>query len=118
MEPPDTDSSFSMPRCSINIFCSRTMSAKVTGGNDIAYGQPVAGLIEPGPEVPRQPLRTLVQITKYLFVSKALPGPIMLSHQPALPPSGSVPAACASPEKACSTRMALVRSAFNSPYVS
>src|SRR6478672_3041365 len=29
-----------------------------------------------------------------------------------------MPAACASPEKACSTRMAFVRAAFNSPYVS
>ena len=57
--------------------------------------------------VPRQPPSTLEQITKYLLVSKALPGPIMLSHQPGLPVSGLMPAACASPEKACSTRMAL-----------
>ena len=48
-------------------------------------------------------------------MSNALPGPIMLSHQPGLPVSGLMPAACASPEKACSTRMALDLAAFNSP---
>ena len=31
----------------------------------------------------------------------------MLSHQPGLPPSWLMPAACASPEKACRTRIAL-----------
>ena len=69
--------------------------------------------MEEGPVVPRQPPSTLEQITKYLLVSKALPGPIMLSHQPGLPVSWLMPAACASPEKACSTRMALVLAAFN-----
>ncbi len=44
-------------------------------GNFMAQGQPVSGLIEPGPVVPRQPPRTLEQRTKYLSVSKALPGP-------------------------------------------
>ena len=91
------------------------MSPIVITGNDIAYGQPVAGLIDAGPVVPRQPPSTLVQITKYLLVSKALPGPIMLSHQPGLPVSWLMPAACASPEKACSTRMALDLAAFSSP---
>ena len=66
---------------------------------------PVAGLMEAGPVVPRQPPRTFEQITKYLSVSKALPGPIMLSHQPGLPSRGLMPAACASPEKACRIRM-------------
>ena len=60
-------------------------------------GHPVAGLIEPGPVVPRQPPSTLEQMTKYLSVSNALPGPIMLSHQPGLPVSGLMPAAWASP---------------------
>src|SRR3984957_11112903 len=94
------------------------MSGMVTGGNDIAYGQPVSGLTEPGPEVPRQPPRMLEQITKNLSVSNPLPGPIMLSHHPAAPVILSVPAACASPLKACSTRMALFLRALNSPYVS
>ncbi len=71
--------------------------------------------MEEGPVVPRHPPSTLEQITKYLLVSNALPGPIMLSHQPGLPVSGLMPAAWASPEKACSTRMALVLAAFNSP---
>ena len=68
--------------------------------------------------VPRHPPSTFEQITKYLLVSKALPGPIMLSHQPGLPVSALIPAAWASPEKACNTMMALVLAAFNSPYVS
>ena len=91
------------------------MSPMVITGNDMAYGQPVAGLIEDGPVVPRHPPSTLEQITKYLLVSKALPGPIMLSHQPGLPVSWLMPAACASPEKACSTRMALDLAAFSCP---
>ena len=50
--------------------------------------------------VPLQPPSTLEQMTKYLVVSNALPGPTMLSHQPGLPPSWLIPAACASPENA------------------
>src|SRR5450755_1366084 len=115
MEPPVTESSRAIPKWSINIFCSRTMSGIVTGGNDMAYGQPVAGLTELGPEVPRQPPRTFEQITKYLSVSNPLPGPIMLAHHPALVESGSAPEACASPEKACRIRMALFLAAFNAP---
>jgi hypothetical protein len=87
----------------------------VITGNDIAYGQPVAELIEAGPVLPRHPPSTFEQITKYLLVSNALPGPIMLSHQPGLPVSGLTPAACASPENACRIRMAVVFRAFNSP---
>jgi hypothetical protein len=83
------------------------MSPMVITGNDMAYGRPVAGLMEEGPVVPRHPPSTLLQITKYLLVSNALPGPIMLSHQPGLPVSWLMPAAWASPENACSTRMAL-----------
>jgi hypothetical protein len=56
----------------------------------MVYGQPVAGLSDPGPVVPRHPPSTLEQITKYMFVSNALPGPIMLSHQPDLPVAESV----------------------------
>ena len=109
IEPPDTVSNRSIPRWSISIFCSRTISAIVTWGNDIAHGHPVSGLIEPGPVVPRHPPSTLEQMTKYLSVSKALPGPIMEDHHP---PS---PAACASPENACTIRMALERAEFSSP---
>jgi hypothetical protein len=87
-------------------------------GNDIAYGEPVAGLMDAGPVVPRHPPSTFEQITKYLLVSNALPGPIMLSHQPGLPVSGLTPAACASPENACRIRMALLFCAFSAPYVS
>ena len=45
-------------------FCNRTMSPMVITGNAIAYGQPVAGLIEAGPVVPRQPPSTFEQMTK------------------------------------------------------
>src|SRR5437762_5233477 len=102
----------------MSIFCSLTLSRVVITGNFSAYGQPVAGLIEDGPVVPRHPPRTFEHSTKYLSVSKALPGPIMLSHHPGLPPSWLIPAACASPEKACRIRMALDLASFNSPYVS
>src|SRR3954449_82962 len=95
--------------------CSRTMSDIVTTGNDMAYGHPVFGSILPGPLVPRHPARTFEQITKYSFVSKALPGPIMLSHQPGVPPSWLIPAACASPENACVIRIALERDSFRPP---
>src|SRR5579871_4785221 len=101
IDPPAMLSKREMPKWSISIFCSRTMSRIVITGNDMAYGHPVAGLMDDGPVVPRQPPRTLEQITKYLFVSNALPGPIMLSHQPGFPVSGLMPAACASPENAC-----------------
>src|SRR5882724_12715679 len=115
MDPPVTESSFGIPSESISILCRRTISPTVITGKDMAYGQPVAGLTEAGPVVPRHPPSTLLQITKYLLVSNALPGPIMLSHQPGLPVSGEMPAACASPLNACSTRMAFVLAAFNSP---
>jgi len=118
IEPPATASRRSMPRCLTSMCCKRTMSAMVMPGNDSAYGLPVAGLMEDGPVVPRQPPSTFEQIMKYLLVSKALPGPIMLSHQPGLPSSGQMPAACASPVKACTIRMALSRAAFRVPYVS
>src|SRR5579862_7131198 len=83
-----------------------------TEGNVMAQGQPVSGLTDPGPVLPRQPPSTLEQMTKYFSVSKALPGPIILAHQP------SSPAACASPENAWSTRIALFFSGFSEPQVS
>ena len=55
---------------------------------------------------PLQPPSTLEQMTKYLSVSKALPGPIMLSHQPGLLSPSCHPAAWASPVRAWSTRTA------------
>src|SRR5438552_15106270 len=103
IEPPETESRRLMPKESTSIFCKRTMSPMVITGKDMAYGQPVAGLSEEGPVVPRQPPNTLEQITKYLLVSKALATPIMLSHQPGLPVSELISAAWGSPEKACNT---------------
>src|SRR2546427_12098279 len=102
----------------MSIFCSLTMSRVVITGNFSAYGQPVAGSIEEGPVVPRHPPRTFEHSTKYLSVSNAFPGPIMLSHHPGLPVSWLTPAACASPENACKTIIAFDFASFSSPYVS
>ena len=54
------------------------------------YGRPVAGSIDDGPVVPRQPPSRLVLTTKKRSVSKALPGPIMPSHQPSPRPLRAV----------------------------
>src|SRR5687768_17029713 len=113
------------------------MSPTVTSGNDEPYGRPLAGSIEAGPVEPRQLPMMFEQMTKYLRVSNALPGPIIPSHQPS-PPRGRIPfssaptpstalgafgsalqpAACASPDNAWSARIALPPSAASSPYVS
>ena len=113
------------------------MSPTVTSGNREPYGRPVAGSIEAGPVEPRQLPMTFEQMTKYLRVSNALPGPIMPSHQPR-PPRGTIPfssapmpstalgasasllqpAAWASPERAWQARIALPPSGASSPYVS
>ena len=44
-----------------------------------------------GPNDPIQPPITFAQITKYLFVSIALPGPTAVTHQPSLLVIGLVP---------------------------
>ena len=104
------------------------MSATVITGKSGPYGLPVAGSVDDGPVVPRQPPSRFVETTKKRSVSNALPGPIIPSHQPsALPatPSRSVapnpsrvlssdgvfakPAAWASPLSAWHTRMTLSR---------
>ena len=112
IEPPMTASSFCMPKWSISLFCAFTVSPIVTVGKSVPYGLPVFGLVEDGPVEPLQPPITLEQIIKYLFVSKPLPGPIKLSHQPV------VPAACASPERAWRTSMAFCFCLLSFPYVS
>ena len=58
------------------------MSATVITGKSGPYGSPVAGSSEDGPVVPRQPPSRFVEMTKKRSVSKALPGPIIPSHQP------------------------------------
>src|SRR5579864_2070594 len=115
IDPPATASKRSMPRKSTRLFCTRTMSPMVITGNDRPNGQPVCGLTDDGPVVPWQPPSTFEQIMKYFSVSNALPGPIMLSHQPGFPVSWLIPAACASPENACRMRIALDFDAFNAP---
>src|SRR6476646_3347812 len=74
--------------------------------------------MDAGPVVPWHPPRTFEQMTKYLSVSNAFPGPMVLSHQPGLPVSWLMPAACASPENACRIKMALDFEAFSAPQVS
>jgi hypothetical protein len=71
-----------MPRWSSSSFCARTISGTVTTGNRRPYSRPVAGSMLPGPELPEHPPMTFEQIMKYLSVSNALPGPIIMSHHP------------------------------------
>ena len=110
------------------------MSATVMTGKSDPYGRPVAGFVDDGPVVPRQPPSRFELTTKNRSVSKALPGPIMPSHQPRprpLPASRSSarkpslvlaatgaavkPAACASPLSAWHTRMTLSRAGDSVP---
>ena len=136
-EPPATAASRSIPSASRNARSVRTMSATVITGKSDPYGRPVAGSIDDGPVVPRQPPSRFVETTKKRSVSNALPGPIIPSHQPSPRPdapsrssaakpsrvlaSGGVvakPAAWASPLSACPTRMTLSRRGERVPYVS
>ena len=66
------------------------MSPMVTTGKLSPNGLPVCGLIDIGPVEPLQPPITLEQITKNLFVSNALPGPMQSSHQPGASSSGAL----------------------------
>ena len=89
-EPPATAASRSMPSTSRNARSVRTMSATVITGKSDPYGRPVAGSIDDGPVVPRQPPSRLVETTKKRSVSNALPGPIIPSHQPSPLPARAV----------------------------
>ena len=89
-EPPATAASRSMPSTSRNARSVRTMSATVITGKSGPYGLPVAGSIDDGPVVPRQPPSRFVETTKKRSVSNALPGPIIPSHQPSPLPGRAV----------------------------
>ncbi len=110
------------------------MSATVITGKSGPYGWPVAGSVDDGPVVPRQPPSRFVETTKKRSVSNALPGPIIPSHQPSprraassrssapnpsrVLSSGGVfakPAAWASPLSAWHTRMTLSRRGERAP---
>ena len=136
-EPPATAASRAMPSSSATPARARTMSATVMTGKSDPYGLPVAGFVDEGPVVPRQPPSRFVLTTKNRSVSNALPGPIIPSHQPrprpAVPSRSSAPkpslvlsvggvvakpAACASPLSAWQTRMTLSRAGDSVPYVS
>ena len=108
-----------MPRWSSSITWALTMSAMVIMGKSVPYGAPVAGSSLDGPVEPLQPPMTLLQMTKYRSVSSPLPGPMSMSHQPGrLSLALCRPATCASPERACVTRMALSFASLSVPYVS
>ncbi len=82
-EPPATAASRAMPSSSRSARCARTMSATVmTGKSDAVRAGQSRGWSTIGPVVPRQPPSRFVLTTKKRWVSKALPGPIMPSHQP------------------------------------
>ena len=72
------------------------MSATVITGKSGPYGLPVAGSIDDGPVVPRQPPSRFVETTKKRSVSNALPGPIIPSHQPS--PLRAAPSRSVGPE--------------------
>jgi hypothetical protein len=82
-EPPITAAKRSMPRRSASRACALTQSSTVTTGKAAPYGRPVAGSIDIGPVDPKHEPRLLTPITKKRRVSTGLPGPTMLSHQPA-----------------------------------
>jgi hypothetical protein len=74
-----------------------TRSRTLKSGKSSPYGSPVAGSIEDGPVVPRQPPSRFGQMTKKRSVSTGRPGPTSVSHH-------SV--ACASPVSAWQTKTA------------
>ena len=115
IDPPETASSRGMPSESISIFCSRTMSPIVITGNDIAYGQPVAGLIDAGPGGAAAAAQHVGADDEVAVGVEALAGADHVVPPAGLAASWLMPAACASPENACSTRMAFDFAAFNSP---
>ena len=101
-EPPATAASRSMPRTSRNARSVRTMSATVITGKSDPYGRPVAGSIDDGPVVPRQPPSRFVETTKKRSVSNALPGPIIPSHQPRPLPAAPSRSSAANPSRVLS----------------
>ena len=99
-EPPSKTAQWSMPRCWPRRRCTVTKSDIANSGKSSPYGSSVAGLIDDGPVVPRQPPRMFAHTTNQRFVSTAFPGPMRLSHQPGFRSPGLRPAACASPVRA------------------
>src|SRR6185312_5541124 len=75
-----------------------------------------SGAREAGPVLPWQPPSMFGQTTNHFSVSMYLPGPMMPLHQPAVGcPGPAEPIRWLSPVSACSTRIALLRSALSSP---
>src|SRR5580658_1320110 len=100
IDPPATERRRSIPRWLRRWHWASTMSFIETRGKSDPYGLPVLGLGDEGPVEPLHPPTTLELMTKYLSVSNALPGPIMLSHQPGTLSPSWRPAAWASPDSA------------------
>src|SRR5688572_4886831 len=67
---------------STSLHCARTISPNVTIGKRVAHRAPLLLSMLLGPVEPKQPPSTLVHTTKYLLVSRALPGPMNFSHHP------------------------------------
>ncbi len=88
-----------MPSTSRNARSVRTMSATVITGKSGPYGLPVAGSVDDGPVVPRQPPSRFVETTKKRSVSNALPGPIIPSHQPSPLPAAPSRSSAANPSR-------------------
>src|SRR6185437_8088086 len=92
-------------------------SSSDNSGKSRRHGSRVAGLIEAGPLDPLQLPSVFAQITNQRFVSRALPGPTMSSHQPG-ESSMALLAACALGDSPVMISTALSRAAFKVPQVS
>src|SRR5450830_772624 len=115
-EPPITQANCSMPRRSARRAWAATQSSTVTTGKAAPYGLPVAGLACMGPVEPKQEPRLLTPMTKKRLVSRGLPGPTILSHQPTfLGSSAYTPATWWEAFRAWQTSTALDLSALSSP---
>ena len=117
--PPTSPARWVMPSSRRSARYTSTVSPIEKRGNAPPHGFPVAGFTLDGPVVPLQPPSTFAHTTRKRFVSMALPGPTMPSHQPVGASSpGCLPATCASPVRAWQMNTTLSFSGFSSPQLS
>ena len=115
IDPPITAKSWLIPMEFTSFFWAFTMSLMVITGKSSPYGFLVSWFIDDGPVEPLHPPITFEHIMKYLSVSRHLPGPMIISHQPGFVSPSYQPATCASPESAWHTKIALLFSLLSLP---
>ena len=115
IEPPAAQRSLSIPKWSNNVSWDLTISLIVITGKFKPYASFVFLSISLGPHEPIHPPITFAHITKYLFVSIALPGPTAVTHQPSFLVIGFVPLTNWSPVNAWKIRIALSLFLFRLP---